>query len=92
MPELGRYAVTYVAYGRGGPGVSLALTEDFRTFERIGMVLPPEDKDAALFPRRFGERWAMIHRPVPVIQHPHPERVRSRRQWSAVFQLFTRPR
>jgi predicted GH43/DUF377 family glycosyl hydrolase len=64
-PELGRYAVTYVAYGRGGPGVSLALTADFHDFERIGMVLPPEDKDAALFPRRFGERWALIHRPVP---------------------------
>ena len=65
-PELGRYAVTYVAYGRGGPGVSLALTADFHDFERIGMVLPPEDKDAALFPRRFGGRWAIIHRPVPV--------------------------
>jgi predicted GH43/DUF377 family glycosyl hydrolase len=66
VPELGRYAVTYVAYGRGGPGVSLALTEDFRRFERIGMVLPPEDKDAALFPCRFGGRWALIHRPVPI--------------------------
>jgi predicted GH43/DUF377 family glycosyl hydrolase len=66
VPELGRYAVIYVAYGRGGPGVSLALTEDFRAFERIGMVLSPEDKDAALFPRRFGGRWAMIHRPVPI--------------------------
>jgi predicted GH43/DUF377 family glycosyl hydrolase len=66
VPELGRYAVTYVAYGRGGPGVSLALTEDFRDFERIGMVLSPEDKDAALFPRRFGGRWALIHRPVPI--------------------------
>jgi predicted GH43/DUF377 family glycosyl hydrolase len=65
-PDLGRYAVTYVAYGRGGPGVSLALTGDFHGFERMGMVLPPEDKDAALFPRRFGGRWAMIHRPVPI--------------------------
>jgi predicted GH43/DUF377 family glycosyl hydrolase len=65
VPELRRYAVAYVAYGRGGPGVSLALTADFRGFERKGMVLPPEDKDAALFPRRFRGRWAMIHRPVP---------------------------
>jgi predicted GH43/DUF377 family glycosyl hydrolase len=67
VPELRRYAVVYVAYGRGGPGVSLALTDDFRSFERMGMVLPPEDKDAALFPRRFRGRWAMIHRPVPVL-------------------------
>ena len=27
-------------------------------------VMPPEDKDAAVFPRRFGNRYAMIHRPV----------------------------
>ncbi|MGH7568539.1 MAG: glycosidase [Gemmatimonadales bacterium] len=64
VPELGRYAVTYTAYTRAGPGVALALTEDFRRFERVGLVAAPEDKDAALFPRRFGGRWAMIHRPV----------------------------
>jgi len=26
--------------------------------------MPPEDKDAAVFPRRFNGRYAMIHRPV----------------------------
>ena len=26
--------------------------------------MPPEDKDAALFPRQFDGRWALIHRPV----------------------------
>jgi len=64
LPELRRYAVVYTAYSPAGPGVSLALTEDFRTFERYGMILPPEDKDAALLPRRIGESWAIIHRPV----------------------------
>lgn len=64
IPELKKYAVTYTAYTRGGPGVSLALTEDFRRFERLGLVMPPEDKDAALLPRRIGEHWALIHRPV----------------------------
>ena len=29
MAELGRYAIAYTAFGKGGPGVSLALTEDF---------------------------------------------------------------
>ncbi len=29
-----------------------------------GYDYPPEDKDAALFPRRIGGRWALIHRPV----------------------------
>jgi predicted GH43/DUF377 family glycosyl hydrolase len=31
-PELQQYVVTYTSYSRGGPGVSLALTKDFRTF------------------------------------------------------------
>jgi len=65
VPELDAYAVVYIAYSHGGPGVSLALTRDFKDFERYGMVLPPEDKDAALLPRRFSGHWAMIHRPMP---------------------------
>ncbi|MFH1746814.1 MAG: glycosidase [Planctomycetota bacterium] len=64
VPELGKYAVVYTAYSRGGPGVSLAMTSDFQTFERYGDIMPPEDKDAALLPRRIGGYWALIHRPV----------------------------
>jgi predicted GH43/DUF377 family glycosyl hydrolase len=67
VPELGKYVIAYTSYSRGGPGVSLATTEDFRTFERIGVVMPPEDKDAALLPRRFGGHWALIHRPVTAL-------------------------
>ncbi len=63
-PELDRYAVTYTSYSTSGPLVSLALTRDFREFERKGVIMPPEDKDAALLPRRLGGRWALIHRPV----------------------------
>lgn len=44
--------------------MSLATTEDFVDFKRIGPVMPPEDKDAALFPGKFGGRYAMLHRPV----------------------------
>jgi predicted GH43/DUF377 family glycosyl hydrolase len=60
-----RWIVAYTAFSRGGPLVSLAITEDFKTFERLGAVMPPEDKDAGLFPVRFGGRWALIHRPIP---------------------------
>jgi predicted GH43/DUF377 family glycosyl hydrolase len=67
VPELGKYCIAYTAYSRGGPGVSLAFTEDFHTFERYGMVMSPEDKDAALLPHRIGECWALIHRPVGYI-------------------------
>ncbi|MFX0197503.1 MAG: glycosidase [Candidatus Hodarchaeota archaeon] len=64
LEELQQWAVAYTAYSKGGPLVSLATTKDFRSFERLGSVMPPEDKDAALFPRRIGDRWAMLHRPV----------------------------
>lgn len=65
VEELDRYAVTYTAWSREGPGVSLALTRDFRAFERHGMLMHPDDKDATLLPRRIDGRWAMIHRPSP---------------------------
>ncbi|MEO0086408.1 MAG: glycosidase [candidate division WOR-3 bacterium] len=64
LEELERYAVVYTAFSRPGPGVALALTRDFVSFERLGLVMPPEDKDAALLPRRFNGRWLMIHRPA----------------------------
>jgi predicted GH43/DUF377 family glycosyl hydrolase len=65
LEEEGVWVILYTAYSNSGPLVSLATTRDFRTFERKGAVMPPEDKDAALFPVRFGGRWAMLHRPVP---------------------------
>ena len=67
VPELEKYAVAYTSFARGGPGVSLALTKDFRSFERFGVIMPPEDKDAALLPRRVNGYWAMIHRPVTTL-------------------------
>lgn len=65
IDDLELWAVVYTAYSRGGPLVAIATTKDFKRFDRIGAVMPPEDKDAALFPVRFGGRWAMLHRPVP---------------------------
>lgn len=64
VDELGRYAIAYTAYSKSGPGVALALTEDFRSFERYGLVMQPDDKDAALLPRRIDGLFALIHRPM----------------------------
>jgi beta-1,4-mannooligosaccharide/beta-1,4-mannosyl-N-acetylglucosamine phosphorylase len=66
LPERGEWAICYTAYSRRGPLVSLATTVDFRTVQRLGAVMPPEDKDAALFPWRMAGRWVMIHRPSPL--------------------------
>lgn len=64
VEELGRYVIAYTAFSKGGPGVALATTADFRTFERIGLVMQPEDKDAAMLPRRIDGNFALIHRPT----------------------------
>ncbi|MHC1738885.1 MAG: glycosidase [Ignavibacteriaceae bacterium] len=64
IPELKKFAIVYTAYTRDGPGVALAFTEDFQQFERYGIIMSPEDKDAALLPHRIGGNWALIHRPV----------------------------
>ncbi len=64
VPELGKFAVAYTAFSRGGPGVALALTSDFRQFERCGLVMQPDDKDAALLPRRIDGNFALLHRPM----------------------------
>jgi predicted GH43/DUF377 family glycosyl hydrolase len=63
VPELSKFAVAYTAFSRSGPCVALALTDDFRTFERMGVVMQPEDKDAALLPQRINNQWVLIHRP-----------------------------
>jgi predicted GH43/DUF377 family glycosyl hydrolase len=67
VPELEKYAIAYTSFSRGGPGVSLALTRDFHSFERLGVIMPPEDKDAALLPRKINGYWALIHRPVTTL-------------------------
>ena len=73
IEELDRFALTYTAYSQDGPLVALALTHDFKTFERKGPIMPPDDKNAALFPRRFGGRWLLFHRPTSARpdQHAH---------------------
>jgi len=59
-----QYVIAYTAFSKSGPGVALATTKDFRKFERKGLVMQPEDKDAALLPRKFHDSYVLVHRPV----------------------------
>src|SRR5664279_2243764 len=80
LPEREEWAVAYTAFSRRGPLVSLATTHDFRQFHRLGPAMPPEDKDAALFPRRIDGRWAL---------HPSPDAARRPRSYLA--RVLARP-
>jgi predicted GH43/DUF377 family glycosyl hydrolase len=66
LDELDTWAITCTAYGPTGPSI-LLVTTDFRTATRHGLVMPPEDKNGALFPRRIGDDWVLLHRPVTVL-------------------------
>ncbi len=69
VEELERFVVTCTAYGPSGPAVHLSLTTDFEEFEHYGVIMPPEDKNASLFPRRINGCWVLLHRPVTVTGH-----------------------
>lgn len=60
----GKYWITYTAVSEHGPGVGLAVTTDFTDVERVGMILPPPNKDVALFPQRINGKYYLLHRPM----------------------------
>ena len=60
----GKYWITYTAVSEHGPGVGLAVTTDFVSVERVGMILPPPNKDVALFPEKINGKYVLLHRPM----------------------------
>jgi predicted GH43/DUF377 family glycosyl hydrolase len=63
------WIIAYTAYGPAGPCVALALTRDFETVEHLGVVMPPEDKNACLLPRKVDGNFILFHRPTSSSSH-----------------------
>lgn len=61
----GVWHITYVAVSRLGITPSLALTRDFRSYEKQGALLAPDNKDVVLFPFLKGGRYTALARPMP---------------------------
>lgn len=61
----GTYYIAYKAVSPEGIGVSLAVTKDFKTFEKKGMIFAPENLDVCIFPEKVNGRYVALHRPVP---------------------------
>lgn len=59
----GRFLLTYTAVSEWGVGVGLSETRDWRAFVHHGIVIPPHNKDCAIFPRRVGGEYWCLHRP-----------------------------
>jgi predicted GH43/DUF377 family glycosyl hydrolase len=61
----GVYWINYTAVSPDGIATALASTRDFRTFERHGIIFPPDNRDVTIFPERIDGRYAALHRPMP---------------------------
>ena len=59
------YWINYTAVSPYGIATGLASTKDFRTFERHGIIFPPNNRDVTIFPERIGGRFYALHRPMP---------------------------
>ena len=57
------YHLTYTQVSENGVGVGLMRTRDWRQFSREGMILPPHNKDCALFEEKIGGKYYCLHRP-----------------------------
>ena len=62
LPD-GRFVISYTAVSGFGICVGLAETRDFKEFHRIGIVLPPDNKNVAVFPEKVNGSYIMMHRP-----------------------------
>ena len=61
----GLFHITYVAVSRLGITTARMSTTDFRTFERHGTMLQPDQKDVVLFPEKVDGRYLAFTRPMP---------------------------
>ena len=69
--EDGRFFLTYTAVSAWGYGVGLRETSDWRTYTHHELILPPSNKDAAIFERKIAGRYVCLHRPSGVIVGGH---------------------
>lgn len=61
----GTYWINYTGVSPYGIATALASTRDFRTFERHGIIFPPQNRDVTIFPEPINGRHAALHRPMP---------------------------
>jgi predicted GH43/DUF377 family glycosyl hydrolase len=62
----GQFYLTYTAVSPNGVGVGMSSTTDWVTFTPHGMIIPPSNKDCALFPQKVGGEYLCLHRPSNV--------------------------
>lgn len=61
-----KYYLTFTAVSGNGVGVGLRTTTDFKHYESHGMMLPPHNKDCAIFEEKINGKYYALHRPSSV--------------------------
>lgn len=62
----GRFYLTYTAVSPSGVAVGMSSTADWKTFVNHGVIIPPSNKDCALFPQKISGDYFCLHRPSNV--------------------------
>ncbi|MCH3962909.1 MAG: glycoside hydrolase family 130 protein [Clostridium sp.] len=58
------YYITYSGVSKYGIVVGLAVTEDFKSYRKLGNIFNTENKDAVIFPEKIGGKYFALNRPV----------------------------
>ena len=66
----GRHYITW-CHGYHGPCIGLGVTDDFKSFEHLEIILPPCNRNAVLFPRKINGEYVMLHRPSDMGHTPY---------------------
>ena len=57
------FCLSFTEVSEFGVGVGLIRTNDWKHFSREGMILPPHNKDCAIFDEMIGGKYFALHRP-----------------------------
>lgn len=60
------FYLTFTAVSDSGVGVGMRTTSDWKNFESHGMILPPHNKDVAIFEEKINGKFYALHRPSSV--------------------------
>jgi predicted GH43/DUF377 family glycosyl hydrolase len=61
-----KYYLTFTGVSDSGVGVGMRTTTDWKHFESQGMILPPHNKDCAIFEEKINGMFYALHRPSSV--------------------------
>ena len=59
----GRYYINFTVVSADSWSTQLAVTDNFETIQRLGIIFHPENKDVAIFPRKIDGKYYALHRP-----------------------------